>query len=77
MTLLIDAGAALLGSENPTDYPVIRSRWEGVERETHASLLNGSGLANIAVTGRGTVDGRGAFWWRCIARDRSRTHGRG
>ena len=63
MTLLIDAGAALLGSENPTDYPVIRSRWEGVERETYASLITGSGLANIAVIGRGTVDGRGAFWW--------------
>jgi polygalacturonase len=63
ITLLVDAGATLLGSENPTDYPVIRSRWEGVERETYAPLITGSGLANIAVTGRGTIDGRGAFWW--------------
>jgi polygalacturonase len=62
-TLLIDAGATLAGSENPKDYAVIRSRWEGVERETYASLITGSGLANIAVTGRGTIDGRGELWW--------------
>ena len=63
ITLHIDAGAILCGSENPADYAVITSRWEGVDRETYAPLLSGSHLVNIAVTGRGTVDGRGAVWW--------------
>jgi polygalacturonase len=64
VTLHLEAGATLLGSEDPADYPVIRSRWEGVEQETHAPLIGGSQLERIAVVGRGTVDGRGAAWWR-------------
>ena|SRR5688572_6431036 len=27
-SLYLDAGAVILGSENPEDYPVIQSRWE-------------------------------------------------
>ncbi|MCI0478077.1 MAG: glycoside hydrolase family 28 protein [Anaerolineales bacterium] len=64
ITLHLDAGAVLLGSENPVDYPVIRARWEGVTQDTHASLIAGEGLKNIAVVGRGTIDGRGASWWQ-------------
>jgi polygalacturonase len=64
ITLLVDAGARLLGSQDPADYPLIPSRWEGASQTTHASLISGSGLENIAVTGRGTIDGRGAFWWK-------------
>ena len=63
ITLFLDAGAVLLGSENPADYPLIRARWEGVTQDTHASLIGGDGLHHIAVVGRGTIDGRGAVWW--------------
>lgn len=64
ITLLIDAGATLLGSEIPNDYPIAMMRWEGVTQETHAPLIAGTGLHNIAVVGRGTIDGRGAIWWK-------------
>jgi polygalacturonase len=64
ITLHIDAGAVLLGSNKIDDYPVIDGRWEGVERKHYASLINGDGLKDIAVVGRGTVDGRGEVWWR-------------
>ena len=64
VTLHLDAGAVLLGSQNPADYPVISSRWEGVEQQTHAPLIGGYALNNVAVIGRGLVDGRGAFWWK-------------
>ncbi len=63
-TLYLDAGATLLGSENPADYPPVLMRWEGAERETHAPLITGRDLANVAVVGRGTIDGRGAVWWQ-------------
>jgi polygalacturonase len=64
ITLHLEAGATLLGSENMADYPVIEARWEGVHRQTHAPLIGGIGLRNIAITGRGTIDGRGAMWWQ-------------
>jgi polygalacturonase len=64
ITLHLDAGATILGSENPSDYPIIHSRWEGVERETHAPLITGDHLHQIAVVGRGTIDGRGERWWK-------------
>ncbi|HEY4722475.1 MAG TPA: glycosyl hydrolase family 28-related protein, partial [Anaerolineae bacterium] len=32
ITLHLDAGAVLLGSEDPADYPIVNSRWEGAEQ---------------------------------------------
>jgi polygalacturonase len=64
ITLHLDAGATLLGSQDASDYALICSRWEGSEQQTHAPLIGGRDLTNIAVTGRGTIDGRGAGWWR-------------
>jgi polygalacturonase len=64
LTLHLEAGAVILGSENPADYPIVHSRWEGKHQDTYAPLIAGQNLNNIAVTGRGTIDGRGAMWWR-------------
>jgi len=64
ITLQLDAGAVILGSENPEDYPIIHSRWEGMHQDTYAPLIGGDHVQNIAVTGRGTIDGRGAIWWK-------------
>jgi polygalacturonase len=64
ITLHLDSGAVILGSENPADYPVIHARWEGKHQDTYAPLIAGQNLNNIALTGRGTIDGRGASWWK-------------
>jgi len=64
ISLHLDSGAVILGSENPDDYPIIHSRWEGKHQDTHAPLITGQNLNNISVIGRGTVDGRGAKWWQ-------------
>jgi polygalacturonase len=64
ITLLLDAGAVICGSENRADYPIIHSRWEGKHQDTHAPLIGGEHLHHIAVTGRGTIDGRGGVWWQ-------------
>jgi polygalacturonase len=64
ITLHLDAGAVILGSENPEDYPIIHGRWEGMHQNTFAPLIGGNNLQNIAVIGRGTIDGRGAIWWK-------------
>jgi polygalacturonase len=64
ITLHLDAGAVILGSEDPRDYPIFHSRWEGKHQDTHAPLIAGQSLHNIAVIGRGTIDGHGASWWK-------------
>jgi len=64
VTLHLDAGATLWGSKDPADYPVMDGRWEGADQKTYAPLIAGSNLDNIAVIGRGTIDGRGACWWK-------------
>jgi polygalacturonase len=66
ITLHLEAGATLLGSQNPADYPVTPNRWEGAEQLTYTPLMAGNGLKNIAITGRGTIDGQGDFWWRAF-----------
>ncbi len=63
ITLFIDAGAVLLGSENIADYPLVTMRWEGVTKPTRAPLITGDGLHHIAVIGRGVINGRGEMWW--------------
>jgi polygalacturonase len=69
LTLHLDAGAVVLGSEDPADYPIITSRWEGAEQATHASLIAGRDLRNISIIGRGTIDGRGKHWWQRFIAD--------
>jgi polygalacturonase len=64
ITLYLDAGAALLGSEQFSDYPIIEDRWEGKEQKSYAPLVTGRSLHNVTVMGRGTIDGCGAFWWK-------------
>ncbi len=75
ITLHVDAGATLLGSENIDDYPLVTLRWEGITQLSHAPLITGDGLRNIAVTGRGTIDGRGRYWW-VMHRAKTLTHPR-
>ena len=64
ITLDLAAGATLFGVQDTAGYPVTRNRWEGVEQLTYAPLMAGQGLKNIAITGRGVIDGQGDFWWR-------------
>ncbi len=64
ITLHLEAGATLLGSQNFDDFPKWSSKWEGPGvKLSRASLICGEGLENIAITGRGTIDGRGQIWW--------------
>ena len=63
MNLYLEAGATLLFSNDIEEYPVVISRWEGVKRECYASCINADNARNVSITGRGTLDGQGAFWW--------------
>ncbi|HZM02550.1 MAG TPA: glycoside hydrolase family 28 protein [Candidatus Saccharimonadales bacterium] len=63
VTLQIEAGATLLGSENPEDYPLRADPW-GIEGQIICPLIYAEDARNIALTGRGVIDGRGQVWWK-------------
>jgi hypothetical protein len=62
--LHLDAGAVLVASERFEDFPPMKGRHEGIERTIYAALISGVDLENVAVTGRGTIDGQGSSWWQ-------------
>ena len=65
VNLHVSKGATLLFSTNPADYPLVQTRWEGVELMNYSALIYAFEQENIAVTGEGTLDGgaTAADWW--------------
>jgi unsaturated rhamnogalacturonyl hydrolase len=65
VNLHLSAGAMLKFSTTPTDYPVVFTRWEGVECMNHSALIYAFDQHDVAVTGPGTLDGQADFtnWW--------------
>ena len=68
MELYVDEGATLQGSSVPADYlPKRKSRFEGIEMECYASLLNmgehdpaaGPNCRNVVIRGKGAIIGGG------------------
>ena len=62
-TLEVDAGATILGSPDPDDYPLRDSGW-GDGRQERSSLIYAEKAENVTVRGHGTIDGQGQYWWR-------------
>ena len=79
ITLDIPEGVTLLGSPERERYPIISSlctdpvtgretlmaSFEGCERDSYQSLLQGAYAEDITIVGRGTIDGNGQSgdWW--------------
>jgi len=61
VNLHVSAGATLRWLFEPAKYPVVYTRWEGVECMNYSAFIYARGEENIAVTGEGTLDG-GADW---------------
>ncbi|WP_192579131.1 glycoside hydrolase family 28 protein [Dyadobacter aurulentus] len=61
VTLHIEAGATLLGSDNVNDFPSISSKYPSYTGDfvTNKMLIYAEDAVNIAITGYGTIDGRG------------------
>ena len=63
ITLYLDAGAVLLFSGDFDDCPTVRTLCSSGEFHGYSPLIYGCDLSNIAITGRGTIDGQGGPWW--------------
>jgi polygalacturonase len=63
VTLQVDKGVTLLGSQKIADYPVMQTRIAGIEMRWPAALVNVYEQKNAAITGEGTIDGDGKVFW--------------
>ncbi len=66
VNLEVSEGATTKFSTNPKDYlPVVFSRWEGVELFNYSPFIYAFEQQNIAITGKGTLDGQSnnEHWW--------------
>jgi polygalacturonase len=63
VNLHLAAGALVQFSEKMADYQLIKTNWEGMAAVRNQPLVYGKNLENVAVTGRGILDGAGAAWW--------------
>ncbi len=60
--LEVKKGAMLTGTTNQSDYPIIATRFEGIEVEHTCALLNFDDSPGVRVFGEGTINGNGLAW---------------
>ncbi|HEX2869814.1 MAG TPA: glycoside hydrolase family 28 protein [Polyangiaceae bacterium] len=64
INLHVSEGATLLFSQDFSDYlPPVLTRWEGQELYGYSPLIYARDCENVAITGRGKLDGQGSAWW--------------
>jgi len=63
ITLQIDKGVTLLGSQHIEDYPLMPTRIAGIEMTWPAALINIYRQNHANITGEGTIDGDGKVYW--------------
>jgi polygalacturonase len=59
ITLQVDAGATLLGSQDKGDYPPMREMREDAVQP----FISATNAQDVAIRGGGTIDGAGQPWW--------------
>lgn len=66
VNLHLEEGATLLFTDDLKQYPLVRTRWEGMDCYNYQPMIYAYGQENIALTGKGTVDGGAerANWWK-------------
>jgi polygalacturonase len=69
VNLHIDRAATLQFSDDKDLYPLVLGNWEGRPAVRCKSPISGDGLENIAITGKGIIDGNGDVW-RAASREK-------
>ena len=63
VNLKLQKGARIRFGSNPEDYPLVLTSWEGTMIYNYSPLVYGINLKNIAITGKGTIDGEAKNTW--------------
>ena len=69
INLHLAAGATLLFTDDKSQYPLVEANWEGLPQMRNQSPISATNAVNIAITGKGIVDGNGDAW-RAVKRDK-------
>jgi unsaturated rhamnogalacturonyl hydrolase len=71
VNLHVSEAATLEWLFNPDDHPSVFTRFEGMECMNFSPLIYAFGQENIAITGKGTLDGAAtnATWWSWCPKD--------
>lgn len=75
MSLDVQAGAALRFLQDENAYPLIEGEYEGNAGLVYQACIYAENAQNVTVTGYGTLDGQGEYWWqqaneRCLKHPR-------
>lgn len=74
VNLHVSENATIKFSRDPKQYlPLVFSRWEGVELMNYSAFIYAFEQRNIAITGKGTLDGQAdeTHWWPWKGRSRN------
>ncbi|OMQ10492.1 glycoside hydrolase family 28 protein [[Flexibacter] sp. ATCC 35103] len=65
VNLHLEDNAEILFSINPKEYPIVHTSWEGTELMNYSSLIYAKNKTNVAITGKGTLNGQAdnTNWW--------------
>ena len=65
VNLVVEEGAVLEFAFEPDLYPIVPTRWEGLDCWNLSPLIYAYQARDIAITGKGTIDGGGSndTWW--------------
>ena len=62
INLHLEENALVLFTADHTQYPIIKTSFEGLETRRCQSPVSANGAENIAITGKGVMDGNGDTW---------------
>jgi polygalacturonase len=69
INLHLATGATLLFTKDFSQYPLVEANWEGLPQMRNQSPLSATLASNIAITGKGIIDGNGDAW-RMVKKDK-------
>ena len=59
----LDSAATLKFSDDPERYPLVQTRYEGLECVNHSPMIQASGETDVAITGSGRLDASATAAW--------------
>lgn len=72
VNLHLEEGATLLFTTDVKEYPIVLTRWEGMDCYNYSPMIYAYKQENIAITGKGTIDGGASRdnWWGMVGNAR-------